>query len=215
MGKKLILLLLLHLLLISQHANLFSQEPWKLVKNTDGIEVYTKKHSSDFKTFKGHITLTESIHSFVALLNDVKGFLNWGYKLKQVSSLERSGDTLQIYQAIAEVPFPYKDREGVYSNKMKWHPETKTLFVSIEILDDYMSLNKKYTRVTGKGFWEVKVLTSGKLDITFQMQINPGGSIPAWLVNLFIDSTPYYTLLHVREEIKKEKYQQKIFNFIQ
>ena len=210
MGKKLILLLLL----ISQHAHLFSQEPWKLTKNTDGIEVYTIKHSSDFKTFKGHITLNESIHSFVAMLNDVKGFLNWGYKLKQVSLLERSGDTLQIYHAIAEVPFPYKDREGVYLNKMKWQPETNTLFVDIEILDDYMSPNKKYTRVTGKGFWEVKVLTSGKLDITFQMQINPGGSIPAWLVNLFIDDTPFYTLQNIQKAIKNEKYHQKTFDFI-
>ena len=76
MCKKLILLLLFHLILISQHANLFSQEPWKLTKNSDGIEVYTIKHKSNFKTFRGHITLDESIHAFVALLNDIEGFPN-------------------------------------------------------------------------------------------------------------------------------------------
>ena len=121
---------------------------------------------------------------------------------------------MQIYRVITQVPFPYKDRDGIYQNKFRWISESNTLLVDIKTLDEYIPEADDYTRVKGSGFWKVVVRPSGKLDITFQMQIDPGGNIPAWLVNMFIDTTPYHTLVNLREFLKKEKYQNKTFSFI-
>ena len=191
-----------------------AQENWKLKKQADGIEIYTSEGNSKYNSFKGHIVLDNSIHSFVAFLKDIDEYVNWGYKTKEVSLLKKTGDTLQIYHVITQVPFPYKNRDGIYQNKFRWIPESKTLFVDIETLDEYIPKDDNFIRVKGNGFWKVVVLSSGKLDITFQMQIEPGGNIPAWLVNMFIDNTPYHTLVNLREYIKKEKYQNKTFSFI-
>ena len=191
-----------------------AQENWKLKKNVDGIEIYTSE-STKYNSFKGRIILDNSIYSFVAFLKDMDEYVNWGYKTKEVSLLKRSGDTLQIYHVITQVPFPYKNRDGIYQNKFRWISESNTLFVDIETLDDYLPIDNKFARVKGNGFWKVVVLPSGKLDITFQMQIDPGGNIPAWLVNMFIDTTPYHTLVNLRKFLKKEKYQNKTFNFLE
>jgi len=214
MFKKINRYLFLFILLVFQQSVIHAQEHWKLVKETNGIKVYTASNKSDFKSFKGHIVLDDSIHAFVALISDVEGFTNWGYKLKQVSVLEKTSDTLQIYHAITKVPFPYKNREGVYRNTLHWNSDLQTLYVSIEILDDYKEEDPNYVRVSGKGFWRVLVLSTGKLDVTFQMQVNPGGKIPAWIANMFITKTPYYTLLNIRKTIKNSKYQYKKFSFI-
>ena len=191
-----------------------AQENWKLKKQADGIEIYTSEGNSKYNSFKGHIVLDNSIHSFVAFLNDMDEYVNWGYKTKEVSLLKKSGDTLQIYHVITQVPFPYKNREGTYQNKFKWNSDSSTLLVDINTLEGYKE-NEAFVRVQGNGFWKVVVLPSGKLDITFQMQIDPGGNMPAWLVNMFIGSTPYHTLVNLQKLIKKEKYQNKKFSFIQ
>jgi hypothetical protein len=197
--------------------NIFSagaQENWKLAKKADGIDVYTLKGDSKFASFKGHMIIEQSIHSFVALLNDLEEYVNWGYNLKKVSSVKKSGDTLLIYYAIAQVPFPYKNREGVYRNLFKWNTKTNTLMVEIETVDGYVEKNKDYVSIKGKGFWKVVVLPAGKLDITFQMQVDPGGAVPAWLSNMFIDETPYHNLTNIRKLITHKKYQNKSYSFI-
>jgi hypothetical protein len=215
MVKRLDKYLFLLTFLIFQNSLSYAQENWKLVKDSNGIKVFTKNSKNfDFKIFRANMLLDNSIHAFIAVLNDVEGLTNWGYKIKHVSLLERSGDTLQKYYSIAEAPFPYKNRDGVYLNRFKWISDTHTLFVEIEILDDYLDLNDKFVRLNGKGFWRVIVLPSGKLDVTFQMQIDPGGSIPAWLSNIFVDDSPYFTMLKLKKIIKDTRYHEQKYNFI-
>jgi len=69
-------------------------------------------------------------------------------------------------------------------------------------------------RVKGSGYWQVDVLDNGLLQISFQMQVDPGGSIPAWLVNMFTGETPYQTLSKIRELVKRPEYQNRNFDFI-
>lgn len=200
---------------VLEHFFLFSQENWELIKNVDGIKISTKNTKNiDFKSFKANMVLDNNIHAFIAVLTDVEGLINWGYKIKNASLLKKSGDTLQIYYAEAKAPFPYKNRDGIYRNRFTWISDTNTLSVDIEILDDYLELKDQFVRIKGNGFWEVKVLPSGKLDVTFVMLVDPGGSIPAWLANIFVDDSPYYTMQKLREVIKIEKYKNQKYNFI-
>jgi hypothetical protein len=128
--------------------------------------------------------------------------------------LKEEGDTLQIYYTEATAPFPFSNRDGIYKNLYRWKKDKQILWVEIQLLPDYLPENTGLVRVIGQGFWEVKVAATGKLDITFQMQVDPGGNIPAWLANLFTDETPYQSLFKLREFIKKEKYQEQNFDFI-
>ena len=203
------------LLLILMFQNGLAQENWKMEKEEDGIKVYTKPVStSEFKAFKATMTIDESIQSFLSVIYDIDGLPSWGYKLKSASLLKKSGDSLQIYYAEAKVPFPYKNRDGVYSNTFNWDANTKTLTVQIDLLENYMDAKEDLVRLTGSGYWKAKVLDSGKLEITFEMQVDPGGGIPAWMSNMFADDTPFYTMTALKDTIKKSKYQNKTYSFV-
>ena len=203
------------LLFILMFQNVLAQEDWELEKDESGIKVYTKPVStSNFKAFKSTMTIDESVQAFLSVLYDTDGITTWGYKLKDASLLKRSGDSLQIYYAEVKVPFPYGNRDGVYLNTFKWDTKTKTLHVEIKLLDNYMATKEGLVRITGKGYWKAQVLSSGKLEITFEMQVDPGGGIPAWMANIFADDSPYYTMLELKKVIKNKKHQNKTFNFI-
>jgi hypothetical protein len=203
------------LLFILMFQNVLAQEDWEMVKEEDGIKVYTKPVStSDFKAFKATMTIDESIQSFLSVLYDIEGLTSWGYKLEDASLLKKSGDSLQIYYAEAKVPFPYKNRDGVYANTFKWDANAKILHVEIKLLDKYIAEKEGLVRLTGKGYWKAKVLSSGKLEIVFEMEVDPGGGIPAWMANMFADDSPYYTMLELQKVVKNKKYQNKTYSFI-
>lgn len=193
-----------------------AQDDWKLAKEGQDLKVYTKaSDNSEFNQVKGVLQLDASIESFIAILHDLENFHEWGYRVKDVDILERVGDTIQIYYSIAKAPFPYKNRDGIYANIFSWNPEKSELEVRIEMRDDYMELNSGMVRVKGSGKWLVSLLPNNKLEVTLQMQMDPGGGIPAWLSNLFIEDSPYHTLKNLREKIKDDKYQNKTYSFIQ
>ena len=194
---------------------LYSQENWELTKETEGIKVYTKKENDHkFETFKANVIINSSIHHFISILSNIEKLPNWGYKVKEANLLERSGDTLQIYYSVAKAPFPYKDRDGVYLNRFRWQSKTKTLMVDIEILENYLDQNEKYVRVKGNGYWKVKELPNNKIHVTFSMQIDPGGSISAWLANMFVEDTPFNTLFNLKTVLESDDFVKHTYDFI-
>ncbi|MBE0638949.1 MAG: hypothetical protein IH598_10550 [Bacteroidales bacterium] len=192
-----------------------SEDGWVLSKTKDGVEIFTKKsQNSAFKSFKAQMTAPGTVESFVAVLQDIDALPEWGYSIKGARLLARTGDTIQVYWAEASVPFPFSNRDGIYLNKFRWNRKASQLKVDIDLLPEYLEPYDKLVRVKGNGEWQVKVLGDGNLELTFSMEVDPGGSIPAWLVNTFIEDTPYVTMISIREMMKKARYQGKKFDFI-
>lgn len=191
------------------------EESWVPERDQDGIKIFSaKSDDSDFKSFKAYMQLQGSIHTFVAILLDVDNLQKWTSNVKYADLLERNGDTLQIYYSQASAPFPFKNRDGIYLNRIKWNDDSNTLLVDIEMLPDYIEKKDGLVRVEGKGYWQVSIAGPNLLDITFSMLINPGGSIPAWLANTVVDDAPFYTLSKLREMFEIKKYQEQHFDFI-
>ena len=202
-------------LLVFQNTVLFSQEGWALTKDSEEIKVYTKAEEGyAFKTFKGTTVINASIHDFVYTLLDLNKYPDWGHNVKSARKLDRKGDTLQVYYSIAKAPFPYKNRDGIYRNRFDWNPEKNILLVSIEVLDDYIEEDEKYIRVKGNGYWKAEVLSNNKLNVTFLMQVDPGGTVPSWLANMFVEDTPFNTLAGLKIVVEENKEKNSNYNFI-
>ena len=186
---------------------------WKKIREKDGIEIYNRKNeSSDFKEFTSSTVIEGTVNEFLGVLYDVEALPSWAYKLKEARLLRRDSDSLQVYYAVAGAPFPYKDRDGVYLNRFRWDAEKKTLVVDIELLEDEIDEKEGLVRMDGIGFWKVVELSDERVEVHFQMQMDPGGNIPAWLSNMFSGDTPYFTLQGLRNAMKKEEYRNKEYS---
>lgn len=186
------------------------QEPWKKIRDKEGIEVFNRSgENSDFKEFRSHAIVQGDLDAFLAVLYDVKALEDWGHKISEARLIRREADSLQVYYAVAKAPFPYKDRDGVYLNRFAWDPDVSTLTVEIRLVEGVVPVQENRVRLKGHGHWQVRVLPSDRLDIRFQMQMDPGGNIPPWLSNMFSGDTPYYTMKGMRDALQLEKYRNR------
>lgn len=201
------------LLLIQFHA--VGQEPWQLIKDKEGIQVFTRSNTvSSFKEFKATMRIEAKVNEFLAVLYDVEGLSDWGYNLKESKLLNRPDDMTQTYYAVAKAPWPYKDRDGIYLNQISWDNKTKVLLVDIEMLEQNVEVSGDYVRMDGYGYWQVKEVSASEVEVIFQMQVDPGGSIKAWIANMFVSDSPYHTLLGLRDVLQKKKYHGKSYDFL-
>lgn len=196
-------------------SGLFAQEDWNQIRDKEGITVFTRSNPGmDFKEFRSSMIVEGTLDQFLAVLYDIEGLSSWGYNVKKASLLRREADTIQVYYTEAKAPFPYKNRDGVYLNRFTWNSEERKLHVDIVMPEDLMPEKENLVRMEGYGSWLVHDRKDGKLEITFQMQMDPGGSIPAWMANMFAGDTPYHTLLGLRKAMLEKKYQGKTYDFI-
>jgi len=194
---------------------MIGQEPWEMVKDKNGIQVFTRTNSvSSFKEFKAVMSIEGEVNQFLSVLYDIEGLTDWAYNIKEAKLLNRPHEMTQSYYAVAKAPWPYKDRDGIYLNDISWNKESKTLIVAIQMRQQGFEVNSDYVRMDGYGYWQVKEVSSGTLELIFQMQIDPGGAIKAWMANMFVTDSPYQTLLGMREAMMQEKYLGKTYKFL-
>ena len=199
----------------SQEKDVNSGQEWKQIRQKEGITVFTRSNPGmNFKEFKSSVIVKGTLDQFLSVLYDIEGLSSWGYNVKSASLISREADTVQVYYTEAKAPFPYKNRDGVYLNNFKWNAKERTLIVEIKMPEDLIPEKDNLIRMEGYGSWVVRDLDDGKLEITFQMQMDPGGNIPAWMANMFAGDTPYHTLQGLREAMGERKYQEKSYDFI-
>jgi len=182
-----------------------SQENWELKKDKNGIQVFIlDDENSTFKPYRSVIVVEGSIEEFESILKDIPNMPDWAESIKEAHLLNEIGDSIQILYSEAKAPFPFKNRDGIYQNSYRWSEDKRLLMVDVKILPDYIELVEHLERVSGHGYWRIKDLGEGKIEIFSEMHIDPGGNIPAWLANSFADENPYQTMMNIRELMEKD-----------
>ncbi len=192
------------------------QDDWKLAKDKEEIQVYTRKADiSNFVEFRGITYIDSRVSSFVAVMKDADNITDWVYSVVKARLLETSSDTTMIYYAESKLPWPFDNRDAIYRDIFQWDADMHTLHVRIDCLPEYLEEYKGIVRIPYvKGYWQVEEVENNKLKIIFQMIVDPGGSIPPWLVNVFVVDSPFETLKGLKEVINKKEYQNKKYDFI-
>ena len=193
------------------------QGKWELKEEKNGIRVYSRENElSDFNEFRATTQVSQPIEAFIAVLKDIQAIPEWMFSVKFSRLLETQGDTVQVYYTEAKAPFPFKNRDGIYYNCFRWEETTRTLTVDIELRPDYLDPEEGLVRISrGSGFWLAKEIGPGNLELIFQMQLDPGGNIPAWLANMFVVDTPMHTLTELKRLMSDNRYHGKKYPFLE
>ncbi len=193
----------LFLFIFSSCGILFAQEsPWVLKQSRDGIPVYTRKVAgSPILEYKANVIINEPSPKVIAFFEDEKQIPRWYYQCVHAELVERSSHQVVLY-LVLRLPWPVTARDVVFSRDKLEDPVNGTITYSLTALPDRLPRAKGMIRVpTIKSSWIFKSLSSGHTQVFFQQHSDPGGSIPAFMVNELAVDTPYNSLKNFRKMV--------------
>src|SRR5690606_33390493 len=66
-----------------------------------------------------------------------------------------------------------------------------------------------------EGIFQLTRLGKDEVEVVYQLVLDPGGYIPAWLANMLLRDAPYFTLDRLRRIISRPEYQRRFYNYVE
>jgi len=179
---------------------------WKLAKVKDGITVYTRvPEGYKLKEYKAETIVDAPPERVLHVLTNADRYSDWMSGLKETRLLKSEGDSVFYVYARISVPWPFDDRDEVSRSCIRKDTIPGGYFMPIRLMSGLAPKVKGVVRMTnGKGYWLMEPLPGGKTRVVHQFIGDPGGSMPAWIVNIFIVDSPYKSLMGLKKEAMRK-----------
>jgi hypothetical protein len=186
----------------------FSQQKWTPSANEDGIQVFTRPGvNSKMKAVKVSSIFNATPTQVVAAILDVKTCNEWVYHSKINTLIRQLSPVDLIYYSRVEVPWPVEDRDYVVAIHTEQNPQTKVITITSPCVPGYVPEKKGIVRISHSvGQWTITPMGKNQTRAEYMLEVDPGGNIPAWLINLFATKGPTETFRNLKTHVQKDVY---------
>jgi hypothetical protein len=181
----------------------FAQRSWTLQKEKDGIKISNRKAlSSPFNDVRVEMDLPGNLHQLESILMDIPHYTEWAYATKRSVLVKQLGPGRLIYYSEIEVPWPATNRYYYADFELKKDSANRSMQVVSVSLPDYKPVPDDLLVVPyTKGVWNVTTISPTAIHVDYILELNPGGSLPAWILNLFSTRGPLETFENIKRKM--------------
>jgi len=183
----------------------FCQPGCSLRIDKDSVKVYScKTPDSKIKSIKTVFEVHATSNQVIAMILDVNGYNNWQYHAINAHILEQKSSNELVYYLEIVSPWPASNRDLNVHLKIEHDKATDHINVYANSIPDFIPEKKGIVRVPmSKSQWVVKPLSASRLSVEFTMLVDPGGYVPAWLINMVAAEAPYESFRDFKKKIEK------------
>jgi len=199
---------ILSIFIVLLYPQMYSQSDWDSVISGENIEVYTRNNNnSKVKEVKITARMESTMIEMVAALEDIEAHKEWVPYTIDSKVLKQVSDTELYYYVSSDFPFPAKDRDVIIHYRRSQDADSRVVTTTSQAVPDYISESSDFVRIP---LFNSKYILSPKpggiIDILYTVQTNPGGKLPAWIVNFGITKGPIKTMNALRKLLSSGKY---------
>jgi len=158
---------------------------WEVAYEGDGLLVERRDYrGSELDEIRGSVRVHASLNALMALLKDDAFNDRWVYRSGGARILQDDGYPQAYVYGIVDAPFPMTDRDTVVRFDYRQDPVTREITIDITNFPQFVPAEPGFIRVPEfGGFWRLRPLGGGWVEVTYQVYGDPGGWIPVWLAN--------------------------------
>lgn len=177
---------------------------WKIITRERGVVVSVKEHRDrDLPSFRGVGIVKDNILRVFAVLDDVKRHTEWMERCVGARLLRGTGDTGRIVYNRTDSPWPADDRDVVLRVDVEFDAPRH------RIVNRFSSIRKsKIKPVDGvvrmprlRGYYLLEALGPDRTRVTYEVDADPGGWLPDWVVEMAAESLPLETIVNLRRQV--------------
>jgi hypothetical protein len=183
---------------------------WKLKKSADDVEVYFRKaDNSPINEIKIQTLLSGTVKTLLEIMRNVPGYPQWVYKCTSAELVARPSPSGAIYYAVMDFPWPLSDRDFVAESKIA-SDNTGKVIITVNGVPGRVAERPERVRVPVMEYrWEFTPIDKTTIQLNYYLRSDPGGELPAWLINLVIDQGPTQTVKNLRQLLAEKNGQGK------
>ena len=193
------------LLLLVFDLPLLAQNDWTILKVKNGIKISSRHSpSSPFDDIRVELDVTGNIDQLERILVDVNKYKEWSYATKISRLVKSLGPGKFIYYTEIEVPWPATNRFFYADFELKKNLTERSMYVIAENIPNYEPGPKDLVQVPlTRGTWNITTITNKSIHIDYSLEMNPGGSLPVWVLNLFSTKGPMESFENIKKKMNE------------
>ena len=178
---------------------------WELISDEDGIKVMMKDvEGRSLPIFKGEGNVNENLYEILGVLRDINKGKEWMHSCKESKLIKAFGDKKFLVYNVTDAPWPVSDRDVLVESVANFDKATQTVTIimnstespDIPEVDGMVRMPRLYGKFT------LKSISDQVTFVTYEIDADPGGMLPHWLVRMASKDIPYITLTNLRDRVK-------------
>jgi len=187
---------------------------WEEFDQEDGIRMY--RHDvpgSSIVALRGEGFVEAPITRVASVLADRKRSTEWIDRLVKTKLIRQLSETETVEWDHIRTPTPLKDRDFVFKTSITTDPAKKKVVFSYRSVSDPLAPETDaYVRgIFKNGKFELTMASRKNADgsvtkgtiVNAEVEVDPRGSVPTFIVNMVQKSWPYQTLTALRKQVAK------------
>ncbi len=195
----------------NEHSLKTDLSQWKLIDEDDGIQTDEKiKSNSGLVAFRGEILIPAPLKKVATILVEDALQKDWvdSYVESKTISVKSELESIEYNQT--KVPWPFQNRDFVFRVFAKVNAQPATMLITMKSVED-PSMPPVSGVVRGEiihSYYYLKEMAGLRATkMVVEMEVDPKGAIPLWLVNISQKGWPHNTLsslkkLSLRDDIQ-------------
>ena len=179
-------------------------QEWEFVKERDGIRIYTRQEpGSKLKAFKGEAMMNTTLEEIYPLLSDPNRAEWWDDDVSHIDIIDYQKDRSSKYYVVYDVPWPFGDRDLYMESKIEPDFDNNRAIITTTAVEGVIPEKPELVRINRYWQkWEAVEENEGQVHLYLEGFTDPGGNIPAWLLNSMVTDTPYTMFENLKKTVE-------------
>ena len=183
------------------------EEKWHLIYEEDGINIHRRvMEESSFLEFKAEGNLRGTVSEYLSVLLDIDEHPNWVPRCLEARNIDKINDRENIIYAVFAGVWPVADRDYAARMSITSKPDIQTVRIDIERVDlpDVLPVSTDRVHIPYlKSCWILEQINQELTRVELRAYADPGGWIPAWVINWGYRKIPYQFLTNLESQVAK------------
>ena len=189
-------------------------QQWEELGTKDGVTIWQREiPGSSLVEFRGRGIVDASFKKILAVFHDDKRKTEWMNGCVDNKRLRVLGPGRNVFYNRTGSNFPLvSDRDVILESATDvWRDKRRIRIDAWSIDDPAMPPVDGVVRMPElRASWVLTVVEDGKTEVDYTVRADPGGALPAWVVNWAAESIPRKTILNLRAQVQKDGYDKDI-----
>lgn len=181
-----------------------SAQKWEVITKEQGVVVSKKEvEGRSLPIFKGVGVIDASVVDILAVLDDTPNNTRWMHKCMEATLLKKVNEYERIVYNRTDAPWPVDDRDVVVRSKATVDRDKRLVVVRFSAIKTPLKgeVDGVVRMPTLKGHYIFKILDYNKTRVEYQIDADPGGMLPDWLIESTSEEIPLNTIVNLRNRV--------------